>query len=374
MSENKLDYIKSIYNNMSEDFVSYMLFAFTFIVIIVVVWYVINLTKLVNTECNNMNNLYPTVDGNIKSINVNDPDCSGNLYDYYIKTAYNACSGGNYTNDFVSTCNLKAIIKQGVRCLDFEIYSIDNNPIVSTSILNNVYVKETYNYVNFSDVMTTIQEYAFANGTCPNPQDPIIIHLRFMSNNQKMYSNLATIFKSYDSLMLGPDYSYENNGKNLGSLPLTSFMGKIILIVDKSNNSFLENNDLLEYVNLTSNSVFMRAYNYFNIQNNPDINELTNFNKTGMTIAFPDKTTDPPNPSGIVCRALGCNMVAMRYQQIDNYLEENAIFFDEAGYAFVLKPFSLRFINTSIPDPTPQNPDYSYATRNVTTNYYSYNY
>ena len=38
------------------------------------------------------------------------------------------------------------------------------------------------------------------------------------------------------------EYSYENNGQNVGALPLTSLMGKIILIVDKSNNSFIENN------------------------------------------------------------------------------------------------------------------------------------
>ena len=53
------------------------------------------------------------------------------LYDYYIKTAYNACAGGSYKNDFVNICNLKAILKQGVRCLDFEIYSVDDKPPVN---------------------------------------------------------------------------------------------------------------------------------------------------------------------------------------------------------------------------------------------------
>ena len=63
----------------------------------------------------------------------------------------------------------------------------------------------------------------------------------------------------------------------------------------------------------------------------------------------------------------------MRYQYVDNYLEENALFFDRASYAFSLKPQALRYTPVTIPDPTPQNPDYSYATREVTSDYYSFN-
>jgi hypothetical protein len=372
--ESSTDYLSTITSSMSEDFVSYMVMAFTLVILIFIVIYIIYLTRLESSECNFMNGLYPSIDGNMKSINLNDPDCSGNLYDYYIKTAYNACSGGSYKNDFTDICNLKAVLKQGVRGLDFEIYSINNAPVVATGTTNSFYVKETFNSVSFADVMTTIQDYAFAGGTCPNPNDPIIIHLRIMSNNQEMYSNLANIFKSYDSIMLGKEYSYENNGENLGALPLSTFMGKIILIVDKTNNAFLENEDFLEYVNMTSNSVFMRSLDYYNIKNSPDINELTNFNKTGMTIALPDKGADPSNPSGILCRAAGCQMVAMRYQTVDNFLEENAVFFDEGGYAFCLKPENLRYQAVTVPDPTPQNPDYSYGTRNVSTDYYNFNF
>jgi len=364
--------ISNISTNLSEDFASYMILALILIILIIGISYIIYINKLDSSECNFMNGLYPSVDGKIKSINFNDPDCSGNLYDYYIKTAYNACSGGSYKNDFVDICNLKAVLNQGARCLDFEIYSLDNKPIVATSTTDNYFVKETFNSVNFGDVMATIQNYAFSTGTAPNPNDPIIIHLRFMSNNQQMYSNLANIFKSYDFLMLGSNYSYENNGQNLGAIPLTSLMGKIILFVDKSNNAFLDNNDLLEYVNMTSNSVFMRSLPYYNVKNSPDINELTNFNMTGMTIALPDVGSNPSNPSGILCRAMGCQMVAMRYQHVDTFLEENAIFFDEVGYAFALKPANLRYIPVTVAPPTPQNPEYSYAARNASSDFYNF--
>jgi hypothetical protein len=372
MSTNSNNYLSAI-KNMNEDFQSYIILAFIFVLLIIIVGYIIYLRRLEASECDYMNTLYPSVDGNLKPISANDPDCSGNLFDYYIKTAYNACSGGTYKNDFVDICNLKAVIKQGVRCLDFEIYSIDNNAVVATSTTDNYYVKETFNYVSFGDVMSTIQGYAFAGGTCPNPTDPIIIHLRIKSNNQSMYSNMANIFKSYDSIMLGKDYSFENYGKNLGSLPLLSFQNKVILIVDKINNAFLENQDFLEYVNLTSNSIFMRASDYYNVKNSPDLNELTEYNKKAMTIVFPDSGVNPTNPSGYLCRASGCQMVAMRYQMVDNFLLENALFFDTCSYAFCLKPADLRYTPVTIPSPTPQNPEYSYATRNVSSDYYNFN-
>jgi len=363
--------IMSTIANLNEDFQSYLIIGFTLIVLICFISYIIYLKNLNNSECNYMNTLYSSMDGNITSIT---SDFSYNLCDYYIKTAYNACSGGSYKNDWVNICNLKAIIKQGVRCLDFEIYSIQDQPVVATSIVKDFYVKETYNSVLFSDVMSTIYNYAFSSGSCPNYSDPLIIHLRIRSNNQTMYTNISNIFQLYDDVMLSSEYSYENYNQNLGKLPLYSFQNKIIIIVDRINNAFLENQDFLEYVNLTSNSAFMRAYNYTDIKNNPDAQELTVYNQQNMTIVLPDVQNNPNNPSGPLCRAYGCQMIAMRYQYVDNFLEDNAILFDEGGYAFVLKPLNLRFQAVTIPDPVPQNPDYSYQTRSSATDYYSFSY
>ena len=137
------DYLSSL-KNLDEDFQCYMIMAIIFILLIFMIGYVIYLTRLNSSECDYMNNLYSAIDGKIRPITSSDPDCSGNLYDYYIKTAYNACSGGSYKNNFVDTCNLKAIIKQGVRCLDFEVYSVDDEPVVATSTQDDFYIKEHY--------------------------------------------------------------------------------------------------------------------------------------------------------------------------------------------------------------------------------------
>ena len=113
---------------------------------------------------------------------------------------------------------------------------------------------------------------------------------------------------------------------------------------------------------------------YYDVKNNQDTHELTEYNRRDMTIVFPDKGPSPSNPSGYLCRTYGCQMIAMRYQLVDNFLMENALFFDRAGYAFCLKPADLRYQPVTIPTPTPQNPAYSYSTRNATTDYYEFNF
>jgi hypothetical protein len=335
----------SFFENIDEDLISLIFIVATVIAIIAFTIYLIYISGLQKRECKHINSLYPKLNGNIRSINTSNPDYKEKLYDYYIKTAYNACSGGSYKNDYVDICVLKSIIKQGVRCLDFEIYSINNNPVVATSTSNNYRAKETFNSIDFATVMDTIRNLAFTTSTCPNPTDPMLIHLRFKSNNQKMYSNLANIFKSNADIMLGPSYSYESEGKNLGKVPLLSLRNKVILIADRTNNAFLDNKDLLEYINMTSSSIFMRQYDFNQIRDNTDITEVTEFNRRGMTIVLPNDSANPDNPDGKLCRESGCQMVAMRYQKSDTNLVENNAFFDKASFAFVLKPDRLRSVN-----------------------------
>ena len=323
-------------------------------------------------ECSYMDTMYGTINGKLGSIDVNNAEYQYALRDYYIKSAYNACSGGKYKNDYVDTCVLKNLIKQGVRGLDFEIYSIDDQPVVATSTNDNYCVKETFNSVKFGDVMNIIRDYAFASSTAPNPFDPIILHLRIKTSNQEMYTNLAKILEGYNSILLDKQYSFEYYGKNLGTVKLSDLAGKVIIIVDRSNTSFLESQQFYEYVNMTSNSIFMRALHYYDIMYTPDMDELIDYNKLNMTIGMPDKGSNPDNPSSLTMRAYGCQLLAIRYQIIDTNLEENNSFFDGEGRAFVLKPEKLRYIPETIPAPPEQDPEVSFATRDVSSDFYNF--
>lgn len=344
----------------------------TFLIILISFLVYFYYSRLRSRECKNINTIYGDLNGKIRSVDDTD-QFKYTFKDYYIKSAYNCCSGGNYRNDYVDTCNLKTLLKQGVRGLDFEIFSINDGPVVATSTSDSYYVKETFNYIDFVDVMDIIRDYAFATSTAPNSRDPIIIHLRIKSTNQTMYQNFAKLLEKYDSILLSKDYDSENHGKNFGNVPLQNLLGKVIIIVDRSNISFLECPEFYKFVNMTSNSVFMRALHYYDIKYTPDMNELIAFNKQNMTIGMPDKGSNPENPSSLVMREMGCQLLAMRYQKVDVNVEENDAFFEENGYAFVLKPENLRYIPVTIPAPPPQNPQLSYATRSVSSDFYSFN-
>ncbi len=328
--------------------------------------------SLKSRECSTFSSIYGTLNGKIRSIALEQEEFQHSLKDYYIKSAYNCCSGGAYKNDYVDICILKNLLLQGVRCLDFEIYSVDDQPVVATSTSNNYCVKETFNQVSFKSVMEMLKTHAFSTPTAPNSRDPIILHLRIKSNNVAMYDNFAKMLEDYDDIMLGKEYSYENHGKNVGDSLLKPLMGKIILVVDKYNNTYLESPSFNEYVNLTSNSIFMRAMHFSDIKNTPDINELIEYNKHNMTIGMPDKGANPPNPSSTVIREMGIQMPAMRFQKVDVNEEDNEVFFDNAGYAFVLKPERLRYVPVTIPEPPKQDPKLSYATQNIKSDYYDF--
>jgi hypothetical protein len=375
-STNASQMINKTFNTLKESIkepqVVLILTVMLFSTIAFLICYVLYIKTLPSREITSMNALYGDLNGSIHSVTSSNPESKYMLRDYYIKTAYNCCSGGSYKNDFVNIDILKDLLKQGVRGLDFEIFSIDDQPVVATSTSDSYYIKETYNDIGFGEVMNVIRDYAFATATSPNSKDPIILHLRIKSTNQEMYKNFAKILEGYDSILLGKDYSYENHGINLGTTPLLKLSGKVVIIVDRSNNSFLECQEFYEFVNMTSNSVFMRALHYYDIAYSPDINELIQFNKSGMTIGLPDKGSDPKNPSGVVLRETGTQMIAMRYQLFDANLQESDMIFDMNNTAFVLKPENLRAQVVTIATPPLPNPDVSYATRTVSSDFYKF--
>jgi hypothetical protein len=354
-------------------------FGMQFIIIIILValifisifWWVYGKLTLDNANCQRMNKLYNNFPP-IHTINIGNQQFSNNLRDYYIKTAYNCCSAGTNKNDFVNVCALKKCISQGVRCLDFEIYSVDNVPVVAVSSQNAFDVKETYNSVSFANAMGIISEYAFSGSTCPNPGDPLLIHLRIMSSNKPIYDIMANaLLNTLSRRLMGKKFSYENNGQNLSQIPLRDIMGKVIIIVDKSNPLFSETL-LNEYVNIASNSVFMRALRFHDVKYTPDMQELIEFNKKNMTIVLPDLSISSKNPSSSLSLNYGCQLVALSFQSYDSSLEYYNEMFDTAGSAFVLKPIELRYIPVTIPVPPPANPAYSYEKREVTADYYNF--
>jgi hypothetical protein len=156
-------------------------------------------------ECEAMDKVYGDINGKLSSFDVSNQNFQYALRDYYIKSAYNCCAVGSYKNDYLSLDMLKYVLRQGVRFLDFAIYSIDGQPIVATSSLDNN-MKTTYNYLYFSDILEIIRGYAFSSAYCPNPNDPIFIHLRIYSTSNTMIKNLGDLMQKYTSMFLNTKY------------------------------------------------------------------------------------------------------------------------------------------------------------------------
>lgn len=362
----RINAASSIYNLQREQKIKYLSLGIIFTLIITIIFYIRYKISLYKKNCNLLKKVY-TNRPPLSSLNKDTPYL---LRDFYIKTAYNCCATGQFKGDYVGLCALQTCIQQGVRCLDFEIYSIDNKPVVAVSSVNDFTVKESYNSIPTEDVFNTIMNMAFSASKCPNPNDPLILNFRIMSNNKPMYDTLAKQISSIlNSKILGVDYSFEYGGKNLGAVPIKNFLNKIIIFADGSNPLF-QNTKLDEYINMATGTPFMKLLPFQNVKFTQDL-LLKDSNKKNMSIVLPDWSANDKNPDFNIARTYGCQMVGMSYQNFDNNLMFYNEFFDGNKSAFVLKPEELRFVPLTIKVPPKSPESYSYQSRPIKSDYYN---
>lgn len=359
---NQFNNVKGNFNNAInnvDNLPDIIIYFVCFIIIVLIFIWLLNIYTLDSRNCSYMNQLYinrpiiRNIENSIVKPDKNSHDQPNNfghcLYDYYIKTAYNCCNAGNYKNDFVNLCALKNCLTQGVRCLDMQIYSLNDEPVVATASFDDNTTKETYNSLPLSSVLNTIYDYGFNQLFCSNWKDPLIIHFRIMSNNKIIYDKIAKLLKqNLKEKLLGSKYSYENRNTSLGKEKLLNFNNKIIIALDKSNKTFIDTK-LHEFINIASNSYFMRLLRFTNdVKLTPDMNELIEFNKTNISLCLPDLTSKIINPDFDVSKQYGVHLTAMAFQYNDINLQKYNNVFNEANHAFILKPLKLRFIPETV--------------------------
>lgn len=341
------------------------------IIFIIVFWTRKMKRNLWKTNNRNLDRLYPNIPP-ISSINTSNERFGYKLRDYYVKTAYNCCASGSFKHDWVSLKALKTCIQQGARCLDFQVFSVDDLPVIAVTDNNDYNSKGSYNSIAFSKAMSVISTHAFSASSCPCHNDPLILHFRISSKNTSVMDKMAKdISTSLKMRLLGSENSYENQGNNIGSKNLKDLKGKVIIVVDKSYANPTKT-QLDEYVNLTSNSVFMRSLRYHDVKFTPDMDELINFNKKYMTMCIPDIGQHPQNPSASVAHKYGCQYVAMSFQKMDDKMKYYNTLFNEEGSSFILKPEVLRYTPVEIKVPEPPPKELSYKERKVETDFYSF--
>ena len=368
-----LDKIRELLFNLRMKYLHVLLLIFFLSLLLSVLYYVY--VKMTLKKTNNTRMKYDLDSVQVKIVSVNPalPDFKYLLRDYYIASSYNSCCGGNFKNDYVDYTPLKQVIKQGARLLDFEVYNIDDRPVVAASANSAFCLKGTYNSLPFDEVMEVVSRYAFSSSTAPNPNDPLFLYFRVKSNDVKLYSAMSkSLTKHFKQKMLGPEYQSEGNGENLTAYPLSNYIGKVAIMCDNKTNNFRENKEFETMVNFTGNSAFMRELRYYDVKYSHTTDQLTLHNKKNMSIVVPDLTAESNNISAALANVYGCQFVCMNYQTFDDNLGYYLELFNDAGSAFILKPKNLRYVPVTIPKPTPQAPENSYAPRKNEKPYYKF--
>lgn len=351
--------------------------AFVTVVLLWLITYITTKINLGKTNCDiikEVNTKSTPTKINSSWTTSSSPDYAGkNLRDFYIKTAYNCCASGQFKSDYVSMCALQNAIKQGVRCLDFEIFCVDNIPVVGVSSIDQIGVKQSYNSLPVSQVLKELNNIAFSEtaGICPNPRDPLLLHFRIKTNNVNILNIMASeIAENLGDKLLPIEFMRECNGTNMTKRPIRDFIGRVVIMVEKNNTAnamplLYQSKNMWELTNVTTNSVFIHSKRFMDIRNSNDLETITNFNKENITLVLPDLSVSNANYISTVPQALGCQLMAMSFQNVDQNLLTYNELFENRESAFVPKPNELIHVPVFIDKPAPLPNYLSFAAKQI---------
>ena len=324
------------------------------------------------------------------------------LCDYYISSSYMTPCVGNQHYDYVSNDMITEVIQSGARYIQIPICEADVGmnalPVVGTAFYGESLIT-SLNTLEIGSVFKTILGNAFTlNNKTVNY--PLIIHL-ILNTTKKFTLNVVAqtikeVFTKNNINVLVDVSKYKTFPIFLDKL--CNLLGKIIIIstpgykgtklepyIVPTNNLFnMHLFSVLDQKNLPSHTLLKTPYNNklsshsqkktalkfkekyptidhvvknmntigHAILNDKEIlNNLTSFNKIGITAVTPNSNVDiiSTNYNQTEAIYLGCQWITMNFQVNDinmkNYLE---VFKDSS---FRLKPSSMRFSETEEPIP-----------------------
>jgi hypothetical protein len=353
---------RTIANLNTQTIVQITLVIIALIIFVVFIW-IFNKAGLKDKSCTNLDNIYsnPTNESYFNGNNIIKPSAlalfdnsNSTLINYHVKSAYNCCCGDEYKNNFVNICALEKCISNGCRFLDFEIYSYNNVPIVASSSANNNNIKETYNALLLSEVLTTIITNAFDETKTICANDPLILNFRVMSENVIMLEKMGDLFEEHLDKSINSNFSllvYKD--ASIKNIKMKYLFRKIIIICNfNSTPNIILNPKLVKlkkYINLLDKGLYCNTYRYQDVKIKDGNAQFIEETKTKFTIVLPDLDNTKTNFNSTSSFLNGCQAICMKHQadpKSDANLKFYNEYFEEVNrYSWRMK--DMRIINAA---------------------------
>jgi hypothetical protein len=316
------------------------------------------------------------------------------LCDYYIASSAMTPCVGNQHYDYISTDIIIEVLQSGARFIQIPICEKEASPTPIPVIATAEYGQRIITSLNTLDIRTTfkaIRNNAFVINN-KKTNYPLVIHLILNTTNTFTLNNCADVIKEiFNDILILPSNKY--NEMPIFLEKLCNLLGKIIIFATpeykntKLDNFVIPIFDMFQSYHYSelSNVVMPHDISYKSEYNKklsgreqtrsaelfklhyPDINyiinhkntigssiindknildNLTSFNKVGMTQVNPHKQGDIISANYYPKEAiyLGCQFICMNYQINDDNMKLYLDIFKKNS--FILKPSSMRFTET----------------------------
>jgi hypothetical protein len=396
-ASNYLDNLKiQIKHNLSSNLKNYLIVAIPILVIIIFIGFKYNFNARNVSSLAEMS--YPAMINptNLQNCSSIDISMQYKLCDYYISSSYMTPCIGNQHYDYVSLDMITQVLQSGARYIQIPICESDISPNAIPVVGTTQYGQRVITSLNTLDTQQVFNVIR-ANAFLLNKEKinyPLIIHLVLNTTNPYTLGVLADYIRLTLSDKLCNVSKYTKFPIALEKL--CNLLGQIILVATPEyvgtkvepyivpfanlyesyyygdlsketlppggsyTNSY--NNLLSTKQQTRSNTIFKTKYPSLDyIINNSSsvgasiledkdiLNNLTNFNKVGLTLVKPHNPADVVSANYDPTEAVynGCQFISMNFQVNDNNMKNYIKIFKSSS--FVLKPASMRFSEAEEP-------------------------
>ena len=278
------------------------------------------------------------------------------LNQLYIKTAYNCCCRGKFRNHYVDLvngdaddyCALRNCALNGVRALDFTIFSINQKAVISASTTSENTYKELYNHLDFNSTMQKVKQYFLTDSNTSKTSDPLFLILRIQSAIPDLYNSIAyTLIQTFGL------------GNSSVNLLMTQRINSYTAL--KSTNNSIQNFKVIVFVETGYSDIYdkselakIAAYRFHADRNTIPYIYRYSDNKTNysndINIIYPDlqvvssSNFDPTNAF-----TTGITFIGMNFQNQDDNLKKYNKMFGNRSIISKTSSYNTTTIVTSPP-------------------------